>query len=97
MPNATLVMDYREALSPDFIVTVKIWLVPVPVPGSSHSFKYSMFFGRPGERAVLYDNERGKGDHRHYGDTEERYMFISIEQLMTDFNADIRRIREILR
>lgn len=93
MPNATLVLDYREALSPDFIVMVKIWLLPVPVPGSAHLFKYSMFFGRPGERAVLYDNERGKGDHRHYDGREEPYRFTSIEQLMADFNADIRRVR----
>ena len=93
MPNATLVLDYREALSPDFIVMVKIWLLPVPVPGSAHLFKYSMFFGRPGERAVLYDNERGKGDHRHYDGREEPYRFTLIEQLMADFNADIRRVR----
>jgi hypothetical protein len=27
-------------------------------------FKYSLFYGRPGEVLVLFDNERGKGDHK---------------------------------
>jgi len=28
--------------------------------------KYSLFYGRAGSRIVGYDNERDKGDHRHY-------------------------------
>ena len=70
MANATPVLDYREAIEGGFIVAVKVWHVPRPVRGSSHSFKYSLFFGRRGERLVGYDNEPGKGDHRHYGDRE---------------------------
>jgi hypothetical protein len=42
---------------------------------------------------VGYDNERGKGDHRHYGDHEEPYAFTSIEQLAADFQADVPRLR----
>ena len=41
---------------------VKVWEVPAPVAPSRHRFKYSCFYGRPGERLVLYDNERGKGE-----------------------------------
>ncbi|HEX9877116.1 MAG TPA: DUF6516 family protein [Gammaproteobacteria bacterium] len=44
-----------------------IWKVPKPVEGSLHPYKYRLFFGRPGERIVGYDNERSKGDHRHSG------------------------------
>jgi hypothetical protein len=40
---------------------------------------------------VRYDNERGKGDHRHFGDTERRYRFSDAEKLMTDFLADLER------
>ena len=32
-----------------------------------HRAPYSLFYGFAG-----YDNERGKGDHRHYRDCEER-------------------------
>lgn len=66
-----------------------LWLVPRPVRGSHHAFKYSLFFGRPGERLILYDNEPGKGDHRHYVDREEPYLFTTPEQLIRDFLADV--------
>jgi hypothetical protein len=49
--------------------------------------------GRPGERLVGYDNERGKGDHRHIEGREEPYKFGSAEQLVKDFLADVRRQR----
>ena len=42
---------------------------------------------------VLCDNERGKGDHRHYGEREEAYAFKDVETLRSDFLADVRRIR----
>ncbi len=72
---------------------MKLWLVPNPVRGSRHSFKYSLFFGRAGDRLVGYDNEAGKGDHRHYRDREEAYPFTTPEQLVADFLADVRAIR----
>lgn len=40
-----------------------------------------------------YDNERGKGDHRHYGDLEEPYAFTTVEQLVADFEADVARLK----
>lgn len=36
-----------------------------------------------------YDNERGKGDHRHLGDTEEPYGFIDVPTLLRDFWHDV--------
>jgi hypothetical protein len=38
---------------------------------------------------VRYDNERGKGDHRHVNDVEEPYSFASINQLLDDFQRDV--------
>jgi Family of unknown function (DUF6516) len=75
------------------ILRIRIWLVPEPVAPSEHGYKYSCFYGRPGERVVLYDNERGKGDHRHYGEREEPYQFHGIEALIADFLADVGRAR----
>ena len=81
-------------LFPDgYFLRIRVWEVAEPVPPSEHRFKYSCFYGRPGERVVLYDNERGKGDHRHYGDREEIYEFRDIETLIADFLADVRRVR----
>lgn len=75
------------------IIEMTIWVLPQPVGGSSHSFKYSLFYGYPGRRVVAYDNERGKGNHRHYEDHEEPYAFTTIEALMADFLADVKRVR----
>ena len=49
--------------------------------------------GRAGERLVGYDNERGKGDHKHIAGREQRYRFVSVEQLVADFLADVERVR----
>ena len=70
-----------------------IWLVPQPVAGSAHAFKYSLFYGYPGQRVVAYDNERGKGDHRHLEGREERYSFSTVEALVADFLSDVKRVR----
>jgi hypothetical protein len=51
--------------------------------------------GYPGERFVGYDNERGKGDHRHIEGREMRYRFVSVEQLVADFLTDVERVRRL--
>ena len=40
---------------------------------------------------VRYDNEAGKGDHRHFAGTEKRYPFSDVDKLLADFQADIAR------
>jgi hypothetical protein len=49
--------------------------------------------GYAGRRVVSYDNERAKGDHRHLGDLEEPYTFTTVEQMVADFLADVRKAR----
>jgi hypothetical protein len=68
---------------------VIIWQLPKPSPERSHGLKYSLYYGRDGLRIVGYDNERGKGDHKHLGHVEARYNFESVEKLVADFLADI--------
>ena len=70
-----------------------IWRVPSPVPASGHDLKYSLYYGYPGTREVGYDNERGKGDHRHFRGAETPYRFSTIEQLVADFWSDVRTLR----
>ncbi|MGB8279137.1 MAG: DUF6516 family protein [Methylovirgula sp.] len=82
-------IDYDDSA----IVEVVLWRVPAPVPPSSHGLKYSLFYGRPGIREIGYDNERGKGDHRHFRGLETAYTFTTVEQLMTDFWADVHALR----
>ena len=85
---------YDRAEYPDgAIVEMSIWIVPDSVPGSSHAFKYRLYYGYPGRRVVGYDNERGKGDHRHVGRREESYRFSNVETLIADFLSDVKRVR----
>lgn len=75
------------------IIEMTIWVVPAPVTGSWHGLKYSLFYGYPGRRLVGYDNERGKGDHRHLDGVEEAYDFSGPEALVADFLADVEQMR----
>ena len=85
---------YDKAVYPDgFIVEMVIWRVAMPVQPSTHGLKYRLFYGREGERVVGYDNERGKGDHRHVRGREYRYRFVTVEKLVTDFLAEVERER----
>jgi hypothetical protein len=42
---------------------------------------------------VGYDNERGKGDHRHFLDREEPYQWLGVDRLIGDFLADVKEFR----
>lgn len=91
--KAQLIIRDRRIFADGCILEVVIWRVPVVVPPTEHGFKYHLFYGRPGERLVGYDNERGKGDHRHRAGREEPYVFSSIAQLLDDFEADVVALR----
>jgi len=93
MAAATLILHRKRRFDDGAISEIKLWLLPKPVRGSRHLFKYSLFYGRPGERLIGYDNEAGKGDHRHYGGREEPYRFTTPERLIADFLADLRAMR----
>ena len=43
---------------------------------------------------MRYDNETGKGDHRHVGtqELETSYVFASLVQLLKDFAEDVERL-----
>lgn len=85
---------YDKAVLPDGgIVEMVIWKVPEPVPPTTHGLKYRLFYGINGERVVGYDNERGKGDHRHVRGRETSYRFVSAEKLVADFLADVEKVR----
>ena len=68
-----------------------LWSLPKPLPGSPHAFKYRLAFVVEGECVIRYDNEAGKGDHRHVHGRESAYEFVDVEKLLVDFQRDIRR------
>ncbi|HMM64753.1 MAG TPA: DUF6516 family protein [Mesorhizobium sp.] len=89
--RAILIQHRRLNLHGGWIVQIRVWKLPAASRERPHGLKYSLFFGRRGERIVGYDNERGKGDHRHHRDHEEPYAFTTMEKLVADFWNDVRR------
>ena len=75
----------------ELIVEMVIWQLPETTQERPQGLKYRLFCGRKGECLVRYDNEAGKGDHRHYGAREEAYEFQGIEKLLADFRTDCER------
>jgi Family of unknown function (DUF6516) len=89
--KATLIARTRIVYSIRGFAELVLWRVPKPVSGSAHGFKYRLAYVFDSVCVVRYDNEVGKGDHRHFGTTESIYRFSTPEQLMVDFQKDIKR------
>lgn len=86
---AVLVAQAKEVRDDGSIVEIVIWELADPLAPCKHSYKYRLYYGAAGTNRVRYDNERGKGDHRHVRNREEDYAFTTIEQLLADFESDV--------
>ena len=91
MPNvkAELLLRERQGLTETAFVEIVIWRVPRRVPASGHDFKYSLALVAEGVCLLRYDNEAGKGDHKHIGSREVPYRFIDLVTLQADFWNDV--------
>jgi hypothetical protein len=87
--KARLLYSFKQSYDDGAALEMVIWEVPRPVAGSAHPCKYRLYYGYPGRRVVGYDNETGKGDHRHLEGEETDYAFTSVERLVEDFLADV--------
>ena len=68
-----------------------LWQVPKPVAGSVHQFKYRLAYVVDGVCVLRYDNEVGKGNHRHFDGRESNDNFTTPDRLIADFQRDIAR------
>lgn len=91
--KAELYQRYKEVLPDGSFIEWVIWRLPRPNPESPHGVKYRLAYIREGQRLVGYDNERGKGDHKHLGNRQAPYRFVSIDQLLKDFLEDVKDAR----
>ena len=89
--STTPLLRRRVIVAADAFVEVVVWEVPKPVSPSTHEFRYRLAYVVGGQCVLRYDNERGKGDHRHTETTEEPYKFSTPDQLIADFTADVAR------
>jgi hypothetical protein len=89
MAKAVLLFHDKAQYPDGAILEMTIWQIPERTAERPHGLKYSLYYGRGGERIIGYDNEAGKGDHRHYRTREEPYDFSRPQQLIADFLADV--------
>jgi len=89
--KAQLIVRERYTHKAGGFAEVVIWQVPQPVPPCTHGFKYRLVYIVNGFRVVGFDNERGKGDHYHFGGVDHPYVFNGIAALLADFDTTVDR------
>jgi hypothetical protein len=89
--KAVQLVSTRIVYSESAFAELVLWRLPKRLDGSVHAFKYRLAYVVRGECVLRYDNEVGKGDHRHFGKKESVYAFTTPDQLITDFQKDIAR------
>ncbi len=93
MVQAEKLLDVRQVFGDGGILALRLWRVSQPVPPATHLFRYALFYGPRRQQAVLFENERGKGNHKHIREVESPYVFTTPERLVEDFLAAVRVVR----
>ena len=91
--KAKLMLNERHILTENAFVEMVVWLLPSPISKSQHSFKYRLALIVEGKCVLRYDNETGKGDHKHIGEDEIPYVFTTPQALLNDFWHDVNNWR----
>ena len=89
---AVRILDAVEVLPEGDVLKAIAWKVP-----KSNDFpegiKYAFVYIHHGKRILGYDNERGKGHHRHYKNEETKIDFKDHETLLNQFKEEIEELR----
>jgi hypothetical protein len=91
--KAELLIRERVVFPDGDLAEMAVWRVPEPVPPTTHGFKYRLAYIAGGLRVLGYDNERGKGDHRHRAEREEAFVFVSVDDLLERFISEVEAYR----
>jgi hypothetical protein len=70
-------------------VDLVVWEVSEPLAGNIHNYKYRLAYVVNNICLLRYDNEAGKGDHKHISNEEVACIFTTPAQLIADFWADV--------
>jgi hypothetical protein len=87
--TAKLMLNERHIVAEKAFVEMVVWRLPSPLAGSHHDYKYRLAFIVNGYSVLRYDNEVGKGDHKHRGEEEMTYVFTTPKALLDDFWNDV--------
>ncbi|MDO8313275.1 MAG: DUF6516 family protein [Sideroxyarcus sp.] len=91
--KARELFNRRVPVTEQAFAELVLWEVAQPISGCTHRYKYRLAFVVAGACVLCYDNEAGKGDHRHVNGKDAEYRFVSADQLVADFFEDVRRWR----
>lgn len=92
--TARLLIHEKQPLAVGLFKEVKVWRLPEPVAGCMHPYKYRLALVCNDRCVLRYDNECGKGDHKHLGTAESPVVFADLATLLADFHRDIRLWRQ---
>lgn len=92
--TAQRLIHYKKRLADGLFKEIKVWRLLESMPGCLHPYKYSLALIARDRCVLRYDNERGKGDHKHVDDQELRIEWGGLDALLADFDRDIQRWRE---
>ncbi len=92
--KAKSLLKERRVISDTSFMDLVIWQLSEPLVGSTHRFKYRLAFVSDEVCVLRYDNEAGKGNHKHLGGVEVPYPFNGLKQLVDDFLADVEQWRQ---
>ena len=82
-------LNERHTVSENAFIEMVVWQLQSSVSGSKHDFKYRLALVVDGTCVLRYDNEAGKGDHKHMGEHEVPYAFTTPRSLLEDFWDDV--------
>jgi len=83
----------RQFIDDNALVEIVFWEVAPPVRASQHGYKYRLAYVVDGQCVLRYDNEAGKGDHKHIGSDEVGISFESLEGLLSAFWDDVNNFK----
>ena len=79
----------RDCVGEDAFVEIVVWNLSSPLAGSPHSFKFRLALVVKENCVLRFDNEAGKGDHKHIGKKEVPYLFTTLQDLLDDFWSEV--------
>ncbi len=89
--KATALKRRKYQLPDGSVIQIMVWELPYPTPERPHVLKYRLNYSLPdGTTVVRFDNEVGKGDHKHVRGIEYSYKCESLEKLLIDFRKEVR-------
>jgi len=93
--RAKLIYHEKFIYADGAIREMVLWKLPNKNSDRPHGLKYRLYYGlSDGTCIVRYDNESGKGNHKHIKGKEKSYQFKDVETLVADFLEEIEKARK---